>query len=48
MKTNLKVAQSVAATPRAEDLKVRAQKAAPMIDMLSGEGVGLYISVSEV
>ena len=30
-----------------EDLKAREQNARSVIDMYSGEGVGLYISVSE-
>lgn len=43
MKSNLKLAPS---TPRHDTVKAEQVKR-PVVDMLTGEGTGLYISVSD-
>lgn len=44
MKTNLKLAP---VTTRQDAVKADQAKARPVVDMLTGEGTGLYISVSD-
>jgi hypothetical protein len=47
MKANVKIVETTARVIREAELKAHASKTRPVIDMHAGEGVGLYISVSE-